>query len=175
MIALDVGFQLSFSATLGILLLYSPVEKWLCQFFLNRRLPELKQLTLIDRCGSLLSTYLRKMLSLNISVLLFPFPIVLFHFHRFNPVGFVYNLFFPPLFSLVIPSLMLSFFLPFLLPVVEGYTRFLLQLVIYAPKKFMISFGCSSFPQVIACALFFTSFLWGVYLHFSRSKMVKID
>jgi len=175
MIVLDLGFQLSFSATFGILLLYLPVEKWLCQLFPKRTLAVLKQLTLIDQCGSLLSAYLRKMLSLNLSVLSFTLPVVLFHFHRFTPLCLFYNLFFPPLFSLVIPSLILVFFLPFLLPIVESYTHLLLRLVIYAPKKLMFSLGCSSCPQAIACGVFFISFLWGVHLHFRHSTVVKSE
>ncbi len=168
MIVLDVGFQLSFSATFGILLLYSPFENWLRQFFPKRALITLKKLSVIDRCGSLLSTYLRKVLSLNLSVFLFTLPIVLFHFHQFTPISFFYNLFFPLLFSLLIPFIILSFAIPFLFPALEMYTSFLLRLVFYAPKKLLFSLGYSSFPQIIACGAFVIPFLWGIFLHFAR-------
>ncbi len=167
LIVLDIGFQLSFAATLGILLFYSCIEKWLRKCLPKRKLAELRSLPIIDQWASLIATYLRKVVALNLSVLLFSLPLCLFHFHRFPLIGLFYNLFFPTLFSLLILWLLLSLFLPILLTSLEAYSQLLLTLVTNAPKKWMFSLGLSSFPMPLAALLFLAVFLWAIHLRFS--------
>jgi len=169
LVALDVGFQLSFAATLGILIFYIPFESKLQSLFPKRSLNTLTQLPVFDQWGSLLSAYLRKVLALNTSVILFTLPILLVHFHQFPLLSLFYNLFFPVLFSLLVGLLILSLLFPFLFPFLEIYSNFLLHLVAYAPKRLMFFLHIPSFSQEIACIICLFLFLWGTYLYWSSS------
>jgi competence protein ComEC len=176
-VLLNVGFQLSFGATLSILLFYPPFEKTLQTCFPKRSLSVLKTLPVIDQIGSLFSSYLRKAIALNLSVSIFTCPILLCHFHKFSLTSLFYNLFFPTLFTLLVALLLLGLCLPFLLPIVENYARFLLHLIEYAPKRLIFFFHLSSFPPFLALFISILLFLWGVYLYslFSyRSYDLKI-
>lgn len=168
-IVLDVGFQLSFGATFGILIFYAPFEKKLRQIFPKRTFQILKQFSIWDQWGALVSVYLRKILALNCSVLLFTLPIVLVHFHRFSLLSLVYNLFFPLLFTLLIGLLLLSLLVPFFLPILTIYANFLLKLIAFSPKRLMFWLRFSEFPASLALCICLGLFLWGAYLQWSAS------
>lgn len=172
LILFNLSFQLSFAATLGILLFYLPSEKFLGRIFLKRSFLILKQLPILDQWGVYLSTYLRKTLALNLSVCLFTLPILLFHFHKFPLISLVYNLFFPILFSFLFGLLFFSLVFSFFLPLVKIYSSLLLWFITYAPKKLMFSLRFPAFSIEIACCVLIVFFLWGVYLHWS-SNVIK--
>ncbi|CCB88435.1 ComEC/Rec2 family competence protein [Simkania negevensis] len=169
LIILDVGFQLSFTATFGILVFYAPIQGKLQQIFPKRPFQVIKQFPILDQWGALISVYLRKVLALNGAVLIFTLPLVLFHFHRFSLISLVYNLFFPLLFTLLIGLLLLSLLLPFLLPVLANYASLLLKLVAFAPKRLMFWFRLPEFPLELAAIIFIGLFFWGAYLKWSSS------
>ncbi len=102
-----LGFQLSFLATLAILLLYPFCEKALEFLLPKRHLSEALKLSFFDKHGFILASFLRKALALNIAVHLVALPSLLVLFHKFPPFSFVYNLFFPL-------GVTISFFLLFL-------------------------------------------------------------
>lgn len=80
----DVGFQLSFSAVLGIFLLNKPVLKWL------------------PATDTLLKKIVFNTFSVTISAQLATLPLVLYYFHQFSPVSLVANLFIVPFSEIVI-------------------------------------------------------------------------
>ncbi|WP_420421207.1 ComEC/Rec2 family competence protein [Simkania sp.] len=169
LIILDVGFQLSFAATFGILVFYAPTERKLQQIFPKRTFQEIKLFSSLNQWGALVSVYLRKIFALNGAVLIFTLPIVLFHFHHFSFLSLVYNLFFPLLFTLLIGLLLISLILPFLLPLLAAYASFLLKLVAFAPKRLMFWLRFPEFPLELGVFIFLVLFLWGTYLHWSTS------
>ncbi len=169
-IILDIGFQLSFSATLGILLFFRPCEK-----ALELWLPKQPFSTLINwkrrtQFGYLFSSFLRSTLALNLSVLTFILPFLLFHFHRFPLISLLYNLFFPILFSGLMLLLLCSFLCPPLHAVTNGYALFLLDFVTYAPTKWMVYLRVKPFsPLTLAVIVAGVGFL-GIYL-WERSRI----
>jgi len=150
--ATQVGFQLSFFATFGILTLYRPFEKKLRFLLPIRRIENLKGFSLIDKHGYLLSSILRKGLALNGAVHLVTLPILLFHFHNFPLMSIPFNLFMPPLLGLSILGMPLG-------PLNIAYTRFLLDVLSYAPECLNFQLFASNFPYELAiclCTLFGT-------------------
>lgn len=134
LILLHIGFQLSFGATLGILLFYRPFENHLQKLLPKRPYSQLLTMPRIDQWGYLLCTYLRSALALQGAVLTFTLPLLLFHFQTFPLASLFYNLFFPLLFSI----LLILFFLhlDFL---TAPFASFLMTLVENAPKKLLFT------------------------------------
>jgi len=132
LIAMHIGFQLSFSATLGILLFYFPFEKQLERLLPKRPYKELRQMTFLSQCGYLLCYYLRKVLALQGAALIFTLPLLLFHFGSYPLVSIIYNLFYPLLFSCLLALFLLH--LDFL---TAPFASFMLMLVEGAPKKLL--------------------------------------
>ncbi|MDJ0652430.1 MAG: ComEC/Rec2 family competence protein [Simkaniaceae bacterium] len=128
------GFQLSFGATLGILLFYHPIESLLQKLFPKRPYATLLKLSRIDQCGYLLCTYLRSALTLQGAVLTFTLPLLLFHFQKFPLASLFYNLFFPLFFSILLALFLLP--LDFL---TAPFASFLTALIENAPKKLLFS------------------------------------
>lgn len=170
LIVLDIGFQLSFASTLGILLFYSPFESKLQQIFPKRPFKLIKTFSLFDQIGVAFSNYLRKVLALNGSVMVFTLPLLLTHFHNFPLIGLFYNLFFPLLFSFTIALLLIAIPFPFICPFLEGYTIFLLKLVSNAPKRLFFTLHLA-IPHEVALILCLALLLWGVYLKWSASPI----
>lgn len=169
LVIFDVGCQLSFAATFGILLFYTSFEKHLQKLFPKRPFHIVKEMSRLDQGGLLVVAYLRKVLALSGAVMTFTLPLLLVHFHRFPIMSLFYNLFFPLLFSLMIAFFLLSLLLPFLFPALESYSDFLLRLVEHAPKKALVNLQFSHFPQEIALVICLTFFVWGVYFKWSSS------
>ena len=99
----QVGFTLSFIASLSIILLYHPFQK----FFLR------KSLFLLHESSRLLQkllTYFIKNISLLLSIYTFTLPFILFFFGTFSCLGMLYNL-------LISPLIALLFFLCLLIPI----------------------------------------------------------
>lgn len=101
LIVQDVAFQLSFSSCAGIFLLYPVLEKKLQSILPKRSSKEFEALSLISKCFAPLSSFLRQSLSLNVSVTMALFPLLLHHFHQIPLLSLFYNLFFPLLITLV--------------------------------------------------------------------------
>ncbi|MDL1912932.1 MAG: ComEC/Rec2 family competence protein [Bergeyella sp.] len=89
----DLGFQLSFSAVLGIYWLYSPIVK---------ALPENK---------SKLLEYFTKILALTLSAQIATLPLILYYFHQFYILSVLANLVIVPLTEIVIISSLFMVFI----------------------------------------------------------------
>lgn len=91
----NLGFQLSFLSCLSILLFLPPFEKGVGYFLPKRSFPEIRSLSVIAKHGYLFSSFFRESLSLTLAVNCALLPLLLFHFHQFPFLSFIYNLFFP--------------------------------------------------------------------------------
>lgn len=136
LILTNVGFQLTFSATLGILLFYNPLEKKLTALLPKRPYDALLKMSRLDQCGYLLCTYLRKALALQGSVLTFTLPLILFHFETYPLLSLIYNLFYPLFFSILLALFLLH--LDFL---TAPFASFLITLIEGAPKRLLFQLG----------------------------------
>ncbi len=147
----NLSFILSFSATLGILLFYEPILKVLEAFFGKPSFEEVKKFSLLDQIGIILFSYLKKAIALSLAVNTIVLPILLYYFHSFNLLAFLYNLFIP---FLIIPSMMLllaALFLDFLCPypfdfiydINSFYTSLVLRTTSDIPLVFHKYFYCT--------------------------------
>lgn len=105
----NIGFQLSFLSCFGILLFYPLFERRIQSALPKRNLTQTDHLTFIAKHGHLVSTFLRRALSLTLAVNLAIFPLLLYHFHQFPLLSLLYNLFFPFFLSLALFALLISF------------------------------------------------------------------
>ncbi len=165
LIVLNLGFQMSFLSCFGILYFFQFFENLLSLVFKKRSKEKIQSLSLISLYGHLLSAWLRKNLSLGLSVNLFLLPIILYHFHKFPLVGIIYNLFYPLLAAGSLTLLFLSFLCPLLFTLTTIYTDTLLKIALYAPAvscyirtpKIPVIFICIYFTFLILLGNFYTS------------------
>ncbi len=152
----NVGFQLSFGATLGIILFYFPFEQKLRRFFPKRPYEMLMKMNLFDQCGYLVCTYLRKVVALQGAVLIFTFPLVLIHFGSYPLLAPIYNLFCPLLFTALLALFLLH--LDFL---TAPFASFLISLIAEAPKRYLFEIRGSVWALVgIASAFLLMLFFY---------------
>lgn len=147
--AKEVGFQLSYLATFGILAFYSPIEKAFCHLLPKQTKKDLSKMTLFDKHGYLLGSALRSGLALNTAVHLTTLPVILFSFHTFPLMSFVFNLFLPPLLGISLLTLPLC-------PLNVPYTRFLLNIISEAPEMLNFKLVTPNFPfplVIVLCTL----------------------
>ncbi len=102
---LSPGFQLSFSATLGILLLYKPLSNAVCDIELFKIEKENKK--------NRLSEWFWKMSCVSFSAMLFALPIQISHFSMLSLWGLLFNLFIPFYVGIMILMYISSVLLPY--------------------------------------------------------------
>lgn len=91
----ELGFQLTFLCTLAILLLYQPIERLLCYFLPKRTTEEHNNMPFIDKYAYSMLHLLRSSFAVNLAVHIATVPLLLYVFHQFPLLSFIYNLFFP--------------------------------------------------------------------------------
>jgi competence protein ComEC len=110
----NLGFQFSFGSCFGILLLYQPIEEQFARLLPKRRAKDALSLSLPAQMAYLISSSLRRSLSLTLAVNIAILPILFFHFGKFPLLSLLYNLFFPPLVALTLVGLIAATALYFL-------------------------------------------------------------
>jgi len=90
-----LAFQLSFSTTAAILLLYSPINQLMGKVFLKRSLSNVIEMNALNQHGYIAIAFFRQALSLTIAVNIFALPLTLYYFQQFPLMGILYNFFFP--------------------------------------------------------------------------------
>ncbi len=160
--ATHLGFQLSFLATLAILLFYQPCEKLLMPLFPKRPLSLLARMTPLHQTGALLSTLLRKALALNFAVHLVTLPVLLYTFQKFPLLSLLYNLFFPFWVGISIFLLLFSLIFPPLHAVNNAFTSTLLELTSNPPALWQFYLRTQSLPYTFVIALLLCFFCLGI-------------
>lgn len=119
----DIGFQLSYAVSLGIVLSAS----------LFRHLSAIWQ-----------------MIHISIVSLLSSLPILSFHFHEFSMISVFANLFFIPFYTFfLLPAVFLLFFLSFIHPPVSGYFALFFDKVLSVSESAAIWAGSFPFATVL--------------------------
>jgi competence protein ComEC len=170
---MHLGFQLSFLATIAILLLYPSCNRLLSYLLPKRSLSQVASMLPLHQHGYLFSALLRKAIALNISVLLFTLPLLLHAFHKFPLLSLIYNLFFPFWVSLSILLALLAIPLTFLLPPMGSllhqinnfYTSHLLELTAHPPALLDYTLRVQTFPFPLLIALLTLLFSTAIILH----------
>ena len=139
---LEIGFQLSYAATFGILFFYKHCAKILEIVIPKRAFKSLLFWPIVDQGLYLCLASIRSSLALSLAVTLPTLPFLLTTFEKFPLISILYNLFLPPLFSLTMILLILGF-ASSLLPAVthtihqlnQQYTNFFIQIVEETPRS----------------------------------------
>jgi len=137
----DASFQLSFLATLGIVL-----------FWKRFKLPE--------------RNYIRSLLFTSLAAQIAVFPLLLYHFGYFYPVGLVNNIFFIPLTGGILMLSIISFIVPLLFPLLRALlTVFLRGITLSARFSPSIHFS----PSFLLILAFYSLLLLVFYPHKRKS------
>jgi len=135
--ALSIGFQMSFLATLSILLFYQSYDLFLSSFFKKRPYSYVKDMKGCDQFFYLLLLFLRKNVALMLAISTLCLPFTLTFFRTFSFFSLLYNLFFPPMVALCLWafcfSLLLSPVVPFLFSFVDRLTEEILSFTTHLP------------------------------------------
>ncbi len=154
LVASNLGFQLSFGCSLGILLLHKPMEKLLQPYFPARTAAKSQTLPLLSQVIYLFSTTFRTAISLTLAVNITILPLLLFHFGKFPYLSLLYNLFYPFMISLALSGLLATLLIHLLCPplaiplfaLLDGFTHNLLQITTYPPLLLDYSLYIPQFP-----------------------------
>lgn len=183
LLCMNIGFQFSFAATTGILLLFQKFDSLWQRIFPVRRLNEAASMSLVSQHGYLILSYFRQGLALTCAVNLITAPLVLFYFHKFAAMGLIYNLFFPlmvsvSLFLLITGSLVFLLIPPVGIWVHElnaHYTRFVLNYTYNMPSTLDIIWRVNEYPAaLLVCVLSFIVFI-PIYLETRHAEHLDIS
>ena len=139
--AMSLGFQLSFIATLAILLFYPVFYRAIKALFPSRSGSEVIEFSFFEQLIFVLLTFFCSSFALVLAVSLFMLPMSLFAFQSFPLMGILYNCFFPFIISVAISLLcvaLMTFWIPPLSAILFSAASFLTQtalvLVTHAPS-----------------------------------------
>ncbi|MCI5052988.1 MAG: ComEC/Rec2 family competence protein [Simkaniaceae bacterium] len=131
----NVGFQLSYLATFGILLFYTPYNSYLKALFAYYRTPTAMRFSVAEKHIYLLTILFRKLFALSLAVYTTTLPLLLYAFGSFPLLTLLYNLFIPALLSLSVALLICGLALPWIFhPLNNFLTTLTLNTIIYSPK-----------------------------------------
>jgi competence protein ComEC len=139
----NIGFQLSFSATLGLILFLG--------FFKN----------LLDRKKALKKLNLSYLISITLAAQLMVFPLLLYHFSRFSLASFFSNLFIVPL----LPFVMGLGFIFLAASLFSSFLGFLFSLPLYLLLSFL-AFLINIFSKASFSYLSFSVSWWFPFLYY---------
>lgn len=91
----NLGFQLTFLSTFGLLVFYRPMDNFLCYLLPKRPLKILQSMPFFHQHIALFAGWIRQALAITLAAHLLALPVCLYHFHTFPLISLVYNLFFP--------------------------------------------------------------------------------
>jgi len=165
-IVTNLGFQLSFLCTLAILIGYPILNNFLSFLLPIRPLDSVTKMPLCDQFGAILSVFFRQALALVCAVHIFALPLVLFLFHKFPLLSFLYNLVFPTMIGLSFILLCLASAFAFLPPLStllhdcnSLYSSYLLDMCSNPPVSLEFVIRTSIFPfSLLICILSFLFF-----------------
>lgn len=144
-----LSFQLSYLATAGILLVYSPLsrlfELWIPKVPLSFAIEK----PLLWQLGYIASCWMRNGLCLTMAVHLTILPLLLYTFHSFPLSSFLYNLFFPFLVSIGVMLFLLSLLVGGWLHFLTGlYCEWMLQIP-QSPPLILKTLYTQNIPEAV--------------------------
>jgi len=162
----QLGFQLSYVATLGILTFYTRYERWLRVIIPQRDLPYLLAMPKMQQLLYYFLVLIRKGLALDLAVNSLTLAILLCYFGSFPVMSIFYNLLIPPLFTITLFLLLVGFSLtwcPLLCSWIhtlnEHFTSILLSVIATIPSRLHLTL----YTPKPSCTM--TLFLlWGIFL-----------
>ncbi|MEX0961894.1 MAG: ComEC/Rec2 family competence protein [Simkaniaceae bacterium] len=167
---LSLGFQLSYLATFGLITLTAPIDKALWRCLPKRKRKEALSLSFIEKHIYLLAGLIRNAVALSFAVNFFTLPLLLHVFGRYPLLSFFYNLFYPFGVTISLFFVLLSLLFPFLMPLTELYTLFLIRTVTYAPTAYSFLLYVKSLPLPWLLFFFFIPIALTKITHLLENK-----
>jgi len=174
----NAGFQLSFLSTFAILIGFVTFDDFFDKFIKKRSVKEKENLSPISRFLEKIFIFIRGSICLSFVVNILITPVVLYNFHKFSYLGFIYNLFIPFLVGISMMIVIFAIFFYFTIPplgipinyLATKFTKLILQFTTYPPAKIQFYLRCKnlSFEFVIAY-LAIVCFLF-IYLRYNQEK-----
>lgn len=167
LLCLNIGFQFSFLATGGILLLFHGFDLFLQHIFPKRALSQMILMDRVNQHGYFILSCCRQGLALTLAVNLISIPLVLHYFHKFSVMSLLYNLFFPFMVSISLFFLIMGGCISLILPSLgelvhqlnNYYTRFILNYTYNIPSTLDIIWRVESYPTALLvlqlCLIFY--------------------
>ncbi len=173
LVAVNLGFQLSFGSCFGILLLHRWVAEQLERWFPKRPIAISSLLPSSSKVMYLISSGLRKALSLTFAVNGAILPMLLYHFGKFPWLSLLYNLFYPlcvgfAMLGLVVACIGFFLFGPLSKPVfsvLDWWTAQLLDLVSYPPLVLDKYLYVQELRAEIVLLYLFGLLMAGIWIH----------
>lgn len=167
---LHIGFQLSFLSCTAILLINRPISQAIERYLPKHSIHTAGQLSLFAQCALIVNSLGSRALAITLSVNLALWPLLLFHFHRFPFICFLYNLFIPALVALclflLITALLVHLCIPlfaiFFFQLAQILSKELLELISNPPPLLNIT-HYGSFPLSALLLYLGALFSWGIW------------
>lgn len=154
--AISLSFQLSFIATLAILLFYSVFYRAIKALFPSRTGSEVIAFPFFEQVTLVLLSFFCSSIALVLAVSLFVLPMSLFAFQSFPLMGILYNCFFPFIISAAICILCVGLLISWISPIAAIFfsiasflTETALTLVTCAPSWLDMTIYCGNFSATI--------------------------
>lgn len=161
---IHLGFQLTFSATLGIFLYYSFFHSLFEKLLPKRTFHTLSLFSKIEQHIYLFLHAMRAALSLNAAVTFMTLFILLYLFPSFPVLSLVYNLFIPSLLMISMLCIPLGLLIPPLENLNIYFTKFLLRLISNPPEIINYAFPIGPFSYTMLIFLLTGIFFGGCFL-----------
>lgn len=174
-VLLEIGFQLSYLATFGLLAFFPFFEQILSPLLPKRTLSEVKMMNQLNQHGYILASLIRQSLALTLAVTFAALPLILYHFHYFPLVSIIFNLFFPLIMTLSMVLLILGLIFPFLLTLGGHYMTFWLNLIFFGVGKFDLFILYATPSLSLICYFLCLILPLGLYLNERRYQLTIQD
>lgn len=172
-----IGFQFSVGVTAAILSLYQIIDLQIQFIFPKKKLYQAIEMNLIDKHGYCIIAWIRKAISLSLSVNLVALPMTLFYFNKFPLLGLIYNWFFPFLVSVSIILLIFGLLFFMISPIAalihsinSSYTFFILNFAYNLPKKLDIYIRLQNLRFEFLIILLTFLFFWSIFFRNSQKE-----
>ncbi len=182
LIIANIGFQLSFLASFAILAMQPNIDAYFSKYLKKRNFNELQKLNLLSKKAYLLSSFLRQSIALSLSVNILLLPLLLFHFHKFSIISFIYNIFIPPLVGISMVLIILGFltsFIPIFSDVIYYLctivTEFTLRLVIQTPAFLQFYIRTKELSYVLVVSYTFLMILLFLFMKIKYLKNKEFE
>ncbi|MFA6119386.1 MAG: ComEC/Rec2 family competence protein [Parachlamydiales bacterium] len=176
----NIGFQLSYLSTFAILLGFTLTDDYFDKFIKKRSEKEINELDWISKILEKILNFIRQSICLSLVVNIFIIPVVLFHFHKFAFLGFIYNLFIPFLVGICMMMVIFALIFYFTFPQI-GYvinyistyfTKFILMLSDNPPANLQIYLRSQSISfEFVIIYLALVGLLFLILKHSNEEKI----
>ena len=176
---LNAGFQLSYLSCFSIFLIFPIIEKNLNFLIKKRTKREEQSLDFFSQKAYMILKYLKSSIALSLAINLAIFPVILFHFHIFSFLSFIYNLFIPLsvciIMFLLIITLMINLIIPPIASVLFDLTSKSISLLLSMISQPPVSLQYFSRVNSVSSSfvIFYLVFIFSLFIFFKAYFRTK--